>query len=92
MSFISRLFGSVGTYNTGDSFIQENNLVSIDTSNNRIGINTIDPEYSIDISFNNDISSGFIRCKSLILYDVPVDSPDLIKGQIYNDGGILKIK
>ena len=38
-----------------------NNLICIDTSNNRIGINTLDPEYSLHIS-GGDIratNSGF---------------------------------
>ena len=54
MSYINRLFGSIATITPTDSLesgnIDENHLISIDTSNNRIGINTIDPECSIDIS------------------------------------------
>ena len=52
MSYINRLFGSIGTGTQQDLVgnIDENHLISIDTSNNRIGINTIDPECSIDIS------------------------------------------
>ena len=36
-----------------------NNLIVIDTSNNRIGINTVYPERSIHIS-GSDVSSGII--------------------------------
>ena len=32
------------------NFVNSNNVICIDSSNNRIGINTKDPEYSIDIS------------------------------------------
>jgi hypothetical protein len=36
-----------------DKFIDTNNVICIDTSNNRIGINTKTPRYSIDICDNN---------------------------------------
>ena len=48
---INNLVGTFATVNTGDyTEIPTNNLVCIDTSNNRIGINTINPRYSIDVS------------------------------------------
>lgn len=47
---------TIGNFNT-------NNMICIDTSENRIGINTLDPSYSIDIS------GGGIRTTSLFLKD-----------------------
>ena len=57
----------VGTFSTVSTTTTENfntnNMICIDTSENRIGINTLDPSYSIDIS------GGGIRTKSLFLQD-----------------------
>jgi len=41
-----------------------NNLICIDTSNNRIGINTLNPQASLHIS------GGTIFCSSLIVNDI----------------------
>ena len=41
-----------------------NNLICIDTSNNRIGINTLNPEYSLHIS------GGTIFCKTLYVSEI----------------------
>jgi len=41
-----------------------NNLICIDTSNNRIGINTLNPQESLHIS------GGNIFCSSLIVNDI----------------------
>ena len=41
-----------------------NNLICIDTSNNRIGINTLYPQHSLHIS------GGTIFCSSLIVTDI----------------------
>ena len=41
-----------------------NNLICIDSSNNRIGINTLNPDYSIDISGGGQIrANDFIFIK-----------------------------
>jgi hypothetical protein len=47
------------------SFINSENVVCIDTSNNRIGINQKKPTYSIDIS--GDSSSNAIRVHDLYI-------------------------
>ena len=39
------------------NFINSNNVISIDTSNNRLGINTKNPQYSIDISGIQDTNA-----------------------------------
>jgi hypothetical protein len=41
-----------------------NNLICIDTSNNRIGINTLDPQYSLHIS------GGTIFCSNLYVTEI----------------------
>ena len=58
MSSINQLLGTNAyiSSDTGDSInIVEANSLCIDTSNNRIGINTIDPSYSIHVE-NNGIN------------------------------------
>tara|TARA_B100000900_G_C20596652_1_gene723723 strand:+ start:1868 stop:2188 length:321 start_codon:yes stop_codon:yes gene_type:complete len=54
-------FSAVTTTTTSPHFFNTNNMICIDTSENRIGINTLDPSYSIDIS------GGGIRTESLFL-------------------------
>ena len=74
MSYINRLFGSIGTGDqqqdlTGN--IDENHLISIDTSNNRIGINTIDPECSIDISGDDaKLRTKYLEVSGDISYNI----------------------
>lgn len=48
-------------------------MISIDTCNNRIGINTLDPSYSIDILGNQDVS-GIIRCEKLITNNTEINT------------------
>ena len=74
MSYINRLFGSIASgepnnnYNTN---LDENHLISIDTSNNRIGINTIDPECSIDISGDDaKLKTKYLEVSGDISYNI----------------------
>tara|TARA_Y100000022_G_C12992093_1_gene258429 strand:+ start:174 stop:482 length:309 start_codon:yes stop_codon:yes gene_type:complete len=82
--------------------IEPNKLICIDTSNNRLGIHTIDPSYSIDVRNLND-TSGVIYSDNLIvnrrmifrnIKSVPPFPENLlISGEIYSDNlGFLKIK
>ena len=100
-SSINNLIGTFATINIGSFQPIPNNLVCIDTSNNRIGVNTIDPSYGIHvIGSNND---GTIGSKSLrvsndsdtvvIFENLPTSSEGLVtgSGQLYNDSGTLKI-
>ena len=49
-SSINNLVGTFGTVNIEQpQLIDNSNLICIDTNNSRIGINTINPDYSIDI-------------------------------------------
>ena len=66
--------------------------VAIDSCNNRIGINTLDPSYSIHIVGKNEtICVSNIIVTNLI--NVPLsDGSDLHSNQIYRDtSGFLKI-
>ena len=60
---LNTLVGTFSTVSTTtvDQNFNTNNMICIDTSENRIGINTLDPSYSIDIS------GGGIRTESLFL-------------------------
>jgi len=62
---LNTLVGTFSTVSTTtvDQNFNTNNMICIDTSENRIGINTLDPSYSIDIS------GGGIRTESLFLQD-----------------------
>jgi hypothetical protein len=54
-SSLNTLIGTFSSIdiNNSNTTIDSSNLICIDTSNNRIGINTIDPSYSITIINNN---------------------------------------
>ena len=80
--------------------IEPNKLICIDTSNNRLGIHTIDPSYSIDVRNLND-ASGIIYTENLIVnrriifknIKVNPNLNLLTTGEIYSDlSGFLKIK
>ena len=56
---INELVGTFATVNTGGKELIPNKLIAIDTSNNRLGINTIDPSYDLHI-INGLISTPHI--------------------------------
>lgn len=67
--------------------------ICIDTSNNRIGINTLDPSFAIDISNVGTSGKSYIRTPRLIISDIskltfvghiPINYP-LVSGEIYVD-------
>jgi hypothetical protein len=74
-----------------------NQCICIDTSTNRIGINTLNPEYSIDISNVSNISTPqYIRTPRLIISDISklpltyvnetiIEGYILAKGEVYVD-------
>lgn len=64
MSNRTKLLTAVSGLNNTSYQIDQNNLIAIDTSSNRIGINTIDPEYSIHVN------GGTIKTTDLIVDDV----------------------
>ena len=105
-SSINHLIGTFARLsNTGGFLIHQPNLVCIDTSNNRIGINTLDPSYAIHVVSNtnnssNDETISSNRLKSdrleingtIIFKNLPISDHDLVTGQLYNSEGFLKIK
>ena len=47
----NKIISTINSVSSGYSYIPDpNNLICIDSSNNRIGINTLNPMYSIDAS------------------------------------------
>ena len=86
---INTLIGTFSSINNINSqVIEPNSLIAIDTSFNRIGINTVDPSYSIHVISNN--SSGIISTERLInsslrkIIDGNIDG--LEDNEIYCDG------
>ncbi len=101
-SSINTLIGTFSSINNITSrAIDPSNLICIDTQNNRIGVNTIDPSYSISIVDNistlttPNISIGIYTPR--LYFDVtklPTLRADASFGQVYIDGSneILKVK
>jgi len=65
-------FSSIDINNSNTTIIDASNLICIDTSNNRIGINTMDPEYSITIMnpSNNSNSRNAIATPKLYITEI----------------------
>ena len=99
-SSINNLIGTFATLETGSYSLVPDKLVCIDTSNNRIGVNTIDPSYGIHVmgdSSSGTISSCGLRVSNnsntVVVFDnLPAYSDSLELGQLYIDNGLLKIK
>jgi len=70
MSSINQLLGT-NAYLTSDTEdiinINPNQLLCIDTSNNRIGINTLDPSYSIHVVNNTSNNDSSIYSYNIII-------------------------
>lgn len=99
-SSINNLIGTFATINTGSFVPVATNLVCIDTSNNRIGVNTIDPSYGIHVmgsGVDGTIGSTGLTIDNksadtkVILKNLPTTVTGLETGQLYNDGGFLKV-
>jgi hypothetical protein len=99
MSDYSSINTLIGTFSSIDDIntrsIDASNLICIDTNNNRIGINTIDPSYSIHIVDNSSVNIGIYTPK--LYFDITKlsdTSNQLTKGQVYYDPstGNLKVK
>tara|TARA_B100001758_G_C17988577_1_gene391960 strand:+ start:75 stop:422 length:348 start_codon:yes stop_codon:yes gene_type:complete len=73
MSESTKLLATVAKIDNSNFTIDTQNMISIDTSNNRIGINTLDPSYSIDILGNQD-TSGIIRCEKTITKNIEINT------------------
>ena len=66
----------------------------IDTSENRIGINTIYPQYEIDVSGGGTINTDTLIINKLIINDLP-DQGNINNfpiGTVYSENNFLKIR
>jgi hypothetical protein len=99
MSDYSSINTLIGTFSSIDDIntrsIDASNLICIDTNNNRIGINTIDPSYSIHIVDNSSVNIGIYTPQ--LYFDINKlsdTSNQLARGQVYYERstGILKVK
>lgn len=101
-SSINNLIGTFATINSGSYQPIANDLVCIDTSNNRIGINTIDPSYSMHIMDSSGLkierTNGSTHPVEIIFKNLPTVPPtelaDLVDGQLYkeSDGTTFNLK
>ena len=73
----TKLLATLAKIDNNNFDLDINNLIAIDTSNNRLGINTLDPSYSIDVLGNEDIS-GIIRCDNIICNDISLNNFNII--------------
>lgn len=82
-------FSSIDINNSNTTIIDASNLICIDTSNNRIGINTMDPSYSITImnhSTNKINSRNAIATPKLYITEISglTTAPDTMEYPEYN--------
>ena len=83
---LNYLIGNFVKLDTTNQTMNENKMISIDTSNGFLGFNTIDPSYHIDIV------GGTIKTDNLILNNIPDSSANADICGIYHDNGTLKIR
>ena len=88
---INNLIGTFATVDTENINIIPENLVCIDTSNNKIGINTIDPSHCLHIIDASAIKIESSSTTQIIFKNLPTSSSGLVTGQIWNHLGTLKI-
>uniref|UniRef100_A0A6C0D616 Uncharacterized protein n=1 Tax=viral metagenome TaxID=1070528 RepID=A0A6C0D616_9ZZZZ len=99
MSSYSSLNTLIGTFSSIDAIntrtIDSSNLICIDTSNNRIGINTINPLYSIHIADNSNSFTGIYTPR--LYFDLSKLPQVLVntgtRGEVfYDNSGYLRVK
>ena len=95
-SSINTLIGTFSSISNITNYtIASNALICIDTSSNRIGINTIDPSYSIHIVDNATNTSVGIYTPRLFL-DIGKIATALGQttkiGEVYVDGDFVKVR
>ena len=57
----NKIISTINSVSSSYSYVPDpNNLICIDSSNNRIGINTLNPDYSIDISGGKIRANDFL--------------------------------
>ena len=77
----NKIISTINSVSSNYSYIPDpNNLICIDSSNNRIGINTLNPSQSIDVS------GGTIRANNFMINDISlnrnIDKKSIIKNLI----------
>ena len=72
---INELVGTFATVTTGGKEFIPNKIIAIDTSNNRLGINTIDPSYEIHI-LNGTIATNNIEISGNITGTIDLSNID----------------
>lgn len=86
-SSINNLIGTFATVNTGSYQPIPNKLVCIDTSNNRIGVNTIDPSYGIHVVGQNDNDdNGTISSNKIISNNLTISGDSISNTKIIFKG------
>ena len=67
MSQYNKIITAINTVTEDYEFIPNDNCIVIDTSNNRIGINTTDPLHNIDISgTDGTIKTSIVKCNQIL--------------------------
>ena len=97
-SSVNKLIGTFAQVNINIDSIDDitEKCIIIDTSENRIGINTIYPQYEIDVSGGGTIKTDNLIINKLIINhlpkhdDVNFDSNPI--GTVYSHDNYLKIK
>lgn len=65
----NKIISTINSVSSNYSYLPDpNNLICIDSSNNRIGINTLNPSESIDVS------GGTIKANNFIINDISLNS------------------
>jgi hypothetical protein len=97
-------FSSIDINNSNTTIIDTSNLICIDTSYNRIGINTMDPSYSITImnpSINKINSRNAIATPKLYITEISglttaphtMADPEYNRYEVYCDSdGFLRMR
>ena len=94
MSETSSINTLIGTFSSIDALnsrtILSNSVVCIDTNNNRIGINTIEPSYSITIVDNGSVNNGIYTPRLYFdLTKLPTSRSSAAIGEVYIDNNDL---
>ena len=64
----NKIISTINSVSSNYSYLPDpNNLICIDTSNNRIGINTLNPTQSIDVS------GGTIKANNFMINDISLN-------------------
>jgi hypothetical protein len=79
--------------NNYTSLVTPNSVIVIDTSNNRIGINTLDPNYEIHVSGGTIFTENLrVNGSNIIFNNLPqYTEHNLEYGQLVRDGSYVKI-